>query len=94
MGVHIELYIVKDWGRLANSDLEEIDRMLCDASDFYCELEANSTKGTHPCGLCRFDAPHFSKNLFIPYEGKIYVCPEAITHYMCITLVQTTTRFY
>ncbi len=38
--------------------------------------------GTHPCGLCQFDAPQFSKNLFIPYEGKIYVCPEAITHYI------------
>ena len=38
--------------------------------------------GLHPCDLCQFDAPMFTANLFVPYQGRIYVAPVAITHYV------------
>jgi len=36
----------------------------------------------HHCELCQFNPPGFSNNVFIPYRGKIYVCPEGIVHYI------------
>jgi hypothetical protein len=38
--------------------------------------------GGHQCELCQFDGPLGSKNLFVPFQGKIYVAPELIYHYM------------
>lgn len=38
--------------------------------------------GWHTCELCQFDGPRFSDNVFIPYQGKIYVTPVAIVHYV------------
>ncbi len=39
--------------------------------------------GLHPCNLCQHEAESSgSKNLFIPADGFLYVCPELIMHYM------------
>jgi hypothetical protein len=38
--------------------------------------------GSHSCSLCQFNGPSFSANLFVPYDGLIYVAPTAITHYI------------
>jgi hypothetical protein len=39
--------------------------------------------GHHECNLCQFHGEsHGASNLFIPFEGKIYVAPELITHYI------------
>jgi len=39
--------------------------------------------GYHECGLCQFSGEKSgTANLFIPFQGKIYVCPELITHYI------------
>ena len=38
--------------------------------------------GSHACSLCQYDAPRFSDNVFVPYQGKIYVAPVAIVHYI------------
>ena len=60
------------------------------SNDFYdklCDLVKDPwqpvvSMGIHLCELCQFNPPGFSKNIFIPHEGKIYVCPEAIVHYI------------
>ena len=56
--------------------------------DKLCELVVNPWEpvvsgGWHECDLCQFYPPKFKKNVFIPYDGFIYVTPEAITHYIC-----------
>ena len=39
--------------------------------------------GIHCCGLCQFEGEKTgTANLFVPHQGKIYVCPELITHYI------------
>jgi hypothetical protein len=38
--------------------------------------------GLHPCDLCQFDALAFTANLYVPYQGRIYVAPVGITHYV------------
>lgn len=38
--------------------------------------------GLHECDLCQFVGDRGKANLFIPYRGKIYICPELITHYI------------
>ena len=39
--------------------------------------------GIHSCGLCQFEGEKSgTANLFIPHQGKIYICPELITHYI------------
>ena len=41
------------------------------------------TAGIHECNLCQFQGEKSGTvNLFIPCAGKIYVCPELITHYI------------
>jgi hypothetical protein len=52
-----------------------------------CELTSEpwqpiASAGIHLCELCQFDAPGFSDNVFIPYQGKIFVAPVAIVHYI------------
>jgi len=38
--------------------------------------------GLHQCQLCQFDGPRFSRNVFVPYQGQIYVAPVGIVHYI------------
>lgn len=38
--------------------------------------------GLHECELCQFEAPAFSSNVFVPYQGSIYVAPVAVVHYI------------
>ncbi len=38
--------------------------------------------GLHSCKICQFDGPSYNSNIFIPYNGKIYVSPTAIEHYI------------
>lgn len=42
--------------------------------------------GYHHCSLCKSqfenNNPKGVSNIFIPHNGKIYVCPELITHYI------------
>jgi hypothetical protein len=39
--------------------------------------------GPHECDLCRYEpGARGYKNLFIPADGFLYVCPELILHYM------------
>jgi hypothetical protein len=39
--------------------------------------------GIHECEICQFHGEASgSANLYIPFDGKIYVCPELITHYI------------
>jgi hypothetical protein len=38
--------------------------------------------GLHECELCQFAGERGTTNLFIPYQEKLYVCPELITHYI------------
>jgi hypothetical protein len=38
--------------------------------------------GFQVCELCQFDGPRFSDNVFVPYQGKIYVAPVAVVHYI------------
>ena len=41
-----------------------------------------ASAGFHLCELCQFDAPACSDNIFVPHQGKIYVSPVAILHYI------------
>ena len=39
--------------------------------------------GVHQCSICQFEGEKSGvANLFIAHEGKIYVAPELITHYI------------
>jgi hypothetical protein len=39
--------------------------------------------GLHKCNLCQHDGEKSgTANLFIPFDGRIFVCPELITHYI------------
>jgi hypothetical protein len=39
--------------------------------------------GHHGCQLCHYEpATYGTKNLFVPGDGVVYVCPELIAHYM------------
>jgi hypothetical protein len=40
--------------------------------------------GFHVCEICQFDGPGFSDNVFVPYQGRIYVAPVAIVHYIAV----------
>jgi hypothetical protein len=40
------------------------------------------TAGPHQCDLCSYDGAFGTSNLFVPGGGKLFVCPELITHYM------------
>jgi hypothetical protein len=50
--------------------------------------------GSHECELCQFEGERFgAANLFIPFQGKIYVCPELITHYINAHYYQPPSEF-
>jgi hypothetical protein len=60
-----------------------------DFFDRLCELSHNPWQpivslGMHFCELCQFNPPAFRNNIFIPYNGAIYVAPEAIVHYVAV----------
>jgi hypothetical protein len=38
--------------------------------------------GSHTCELCQFNGPHSYSNVFIPFDGHIYVAPVGILHYI------------
>ncbi len=38
--------------------------------------------GLHQCNLCQFNGPKGARNIFIPSNGDIIVCPELILHYI------------
>ena len=38
--------------------------------------------GFHRCELCQFEGPQSSDNVFVPFEGKIYVAPVGVVHYV------------
>jgi hypothetical protein len=44
--------------------------------------EPCSSGGSHHCDLCLYEGATGSKNLFVPGDGIVFVCPELITHYM------------
>lgn len=58
--------------------------------EFYeklCEFSKNPwtfviCAGPHECNLCQFEGATSSQNIFFPHNGKIYVCPKLITHYI------------
>ena len=52
-----------------------------------CEFQKNPwtfamCAGFHECDLCQFQGQTGGSNIFVPHNGKIYVCPELITHYI------------
>ena len=38
--------------------------------------------GVHECELCQFQPAVGTANIFVPYQGNIYVAPELIVHYI------------
>ncbi len=39
--------------------------------------------GTHGCQLCHYEPGRSGRrNLFLPGDGVVYVCPELVAHYM------------
>ena len=38
--------------------------------------------GPHFCSFCQFDQAGGTQNLFVPYDGNIYVAPSLIVHYI------------
>ncbi len=39
--------------------------------------------GSHSCELCQYEGERSgTANIFIPFEKRIFVCPELILHYM------------
>lgn len=50
--------------------------------------------GYYECGLCQFAGEQRgTNNLYIPFNGKIYVAPELITHYINAHFYQPPTVF-
>lgn len=38
--------------------------------------------GLHECEICQFNGESGCANLYVPFLGKIFVCPELIVHYI------------
>jgi hypothetical protein len=38
--------------------------------------------GWRVCEVCQFDAKQFKGHLFVPYQGKVYVAPTGIVHFI------------
>jgi hypothetical protein len=41
-----------------------------------------ATAGSHECSLCQFEGEIGNKNILVPFDGRIYVAPELILHYV------------
>jgi hypothetical protein len=44
--------------------------------------EPVSFDGFHICALCEREAQTGARNLFVPGDGCVYVCPELVVHYI------------
>ncbi|HRH44635.1 MAG TPA: hypothetical protein PKY82_23565 [Pyrinomonadaceae bacterium] len=78
-------------GWLENGKPYSTDTIPRDVYTKLCEFSKNPWTfavfmGHHLCDLCQFqfenDSAKGVSNIFIPHNGKIYVCPELITHYI------------
>ena len=38
--------------------------------------------GFHRCDLCLYEGESGKRNLFVPADGLVFVCPELVTHHM------------
>ena len=38
--------------------------------------------GFHRCDLCLYEGPTGKRDLYVPGDGVVFVCPELIAHYM------------
>lgn len=38
--------------------------------------------GWRSCDVCQFDAKQFKGHLFVPHQGKVYVAPTGIAHFI------------
>ncbi|HLQ44815.1 MAG TPA: hypothetical protein VK137_08815 [Planctomycetaceae bacterium] len=64
-------------GRVDEDVFRKLELLLRDA------WQPVATAGLHDCDLCAITAEKSgTKNLFIPSDGYIFVCPELITHYI------------
>lgn len=41
-----------------------------------------ASAGRHQCNLCQFDGPRFGGEVYVPGNGKIYVAPLGVEHYV------------
>lgn len=63
----------------------EVERVIFDRMKELCEdpWQPSASCGPHQCDLCLYDTgPYSSRNVFVPANGFIYVCPDLIVHYM------------
>ena len=44
--------------------------------------EPSIVMGFHCCDLCLYEGPIGKRNLFVPADGVVYVCPDLTAHYM------------
>lgn len=40
--------------------------------------------GHHNCTLCQFDGESSWSHIIVPCQGKLFIAPEAITHYIAV----------
>jgi|ERR1051325_1509693 hypothetical protein len=52
-----------------------------------------ASAGFHSCELCQFDPPRFYTNVFVPHQGKIFVAPVAVLHYIAVHWYQPPSVF-
>jgi hypothetical protein len=78
-------------GWLENENTFPIGTVSKEVFSKLCEFGKNPwtfavSMGYHSCSLCQFQFENNTQkglsNIFIPHNGKIYVCPELITHYI------------
>jgi hypothetical protein len=43
---------------------------------------APACAGNHACTLCQFEPPRFNGEFYVPRNGRIYVSPKGIIHYI------------
>jgi hypothetical protein len=60
-------------------DPEFFDKLLHLCND---PLQPVPDGGWRDCAVCQFDARQFKGHLFVPYEGKVYVAPTGIVHFI------------
>lgn len=70
--------------RESNFELQSVDWTFFEklTSLFKEPWQPVASAGWHTCGLCQFNSPRFHSNVFIPYDGRIFVAPEGILHYI------------
>lgn len=71
------------------------------APEFFAKLMALCNDPWEPapdrswrdCEICQFDARQFKGRLFVPYEGKVYVAPTGIVHFVAAHWYQPPQAF-